>query len=244
MIKKAGSRVNMSARRSARSDAKERKEAGAGKRKADPRLKTGGIAAALLSAVAVFAVMVQMEKNVLTQYEKGTIYIAAAEIPRGELVTESNCAGYFVQQQLDRSCIPPTAIRSPEQVGGLVAKTDIEQGVLLTMGMFETVDEVLESMEKPVIAGFKAEDLYQVVSGVLRCGDRVNIYSVKEEEVTLVWQDIFVQQVFDASGMAIAGGDTTTAAQRINVYLDQEDVEQFYGELAAGSLRVVKNCGE
>lgn len=213
-----------------------------GKQKTDSRLKTGGVVAALLSAVIVFAVMVQMEKNILTQYEKGMIYVAAEEIPRGEIVTEDNYTRFFAQQQLDSSCIPPTAISSPDQIRGLVAKTDIEQGVLLTVGMFESVDEVLSTMEKPVIAGFKAEDLYQVVSGVLRSGDRVNIYSVKEDIVTLVWQDVFVQQVFDASGSAIAGSDRNTAAQRINVYLDQEDVEQFYGELAAGSLRVVKNC--
>lgn len=210
--------------------------------KPDSRLKTGGIIAALISAVAVFAVMVQMEKNILTQYEKGIIYVAIAEIPKGETVTEDNYANFFVQQQLDSSCIPATALRSPDQIRGLVAKTDIEQGVLLTTGMFEPVDKILAAMEKPVIAGFKAEDLYQVVSGVLRSGDRVNIYSVKEEGVVLVWQDIFVQQVFDASGAAIASGDTVTAAQRINVYLDQADVEQFYGELASGSLRVVKNC--
>lgn len=210
--------------------------------KPDSRLKTGGIIAALISAVAVFAVMVQMEKNILTQYEKGIIYVAIAEIPKGETVTEDNYANFFVQQQLDSSCIPATALRSPDQIRGLVAKTDIEQGVLLTTGMFEPVDEILAAMEEPVIAGFKAEDLYQVVSGVLRSGDRVNIYSVKEEEVVLVWQDIFVQQVFDASGAAIASGDTVTAAQRINVYLDRADVERFYGELASGSLRVVKNC--
>lgn len=207
-------------------------------------MKTGGVIAALLSAVTVFAVMVQMEKNVLIQYEKGAIYVAAAEIPKGETVTESNYGGYFAERQLDSSCIPDSAISSPDQIRGLVAKTDIEQGVLLTLGMFEPVNEMLETMERPVIAGFKAEDLYQVVSGVLRSGDRVHIYSAKEEEVTLVWQDVFVQQVFDASGTAIANGDNTTAAQRINVYLDQADVERFYGELAAGSLRVVKNCGE
>jgi len=221
-----------------------RKKAGTENRKINSRLKTGGIIAALLSAVTVFTVMIQMEKNILTQYEKGTIYMAASEIPRGEVVTEENYTRFFTEKQLDSSCIPPSAISSPDQVRGLVAKTDIEQGVLLTAGMFEPLDEVLEAMEKPVIAGFKAEDLYQVVSGVLRRGDRVSIYSVKEEEVTLVWQDVFVQQVFDASGTAIANGDTVTAAQRINVYLDQGDVEQFYGELAAGSLRVVKNCEE
>lgn len=219
-----------------------KKKTGAEKQKLHSRIKTGGILAAFVSAVAVFAVMVQMEKNILTQYEKEVIYVAAAAIPRGETVTEENYARFFVQQQLDSSCVPATAISSPDQIRGLVAKTEIEQGVLLTTGMFEPVDEILSAMEHPVIAGFKAEDLYQVVSGVLRSGDRVNIYSVKEEEVTLVWQDIFVQQVFDASGAAIASGDGVTAAQRINVYLDQADVERFYGELASGSLRVVKNC--
>lgn len=221
-----------------------RRKTTAENQKTDSRLKTGGIIAALISAVAVFTVMVQMEKNILTQYEKGTIYVSATEVPRGEIVTEDNYSKYFAQQQLDSSCIPATALCSPDQIRGLVAKTDIEKGVLLTTGMFEPVDEVLAAMEKPVIAGFKAEDLYQVVSGVLRSGDRVNIYSVKEEAVILVWQDIFVQQVFDASGTAIASGDTVTAAQRINVYLDQADVERFYGELASGSLRVVKNCEE
>lgn len=225
-------------------DVKTGKKAETEKQKLSARLKTGGTLAALLSAVIVFAVMIQLEKNILTQYEKGTIYVAAARIPDGEIVTESNYKGFLVEKQLDSSCIPATAVCSPEQVRGLVAKTDIEQGVLLTMGMFEPLNEILGAMENPVIAGFKAEDLYQVVSGVLRSGDRVNIYSVKEETVTLVWQDVFVQQVFDASGTAIASGDTTAAAQRINVYLNQEDVERFYGELASGSLRVVKNCEE
>ena len=221
---------------------KMKKKGKAEKHKGDSPLKTGVILAALLTAVAVFAVMVQMEKKILTQYEKGVIYVAAVEIPKGEIITESNYAKYFVQQELDCSSIPATAVCSADQIKGLVAKTDIEQGVLLTLGMFESLEEVLETMEHPVIAGFKAEDLYQVVSGVLRSGDRVNIYSVKEDAVTLVWQNVFVQQVFDASGTAIASGDGITAAQRINVYLNQKDVEQFYGELAAGSLRVVKNC--
>lgn len=221
---------------------RKRKKIRIGNEEIDPRLKTGGIIAALLSAVVVFTAMIQVEKAVLTQYEKGLIYIAAADIPKGQVITEKNYITYFEERQLDKTCIPPSAVNSLEQIKNLVAKTDIEQGVLLTQGMFEPLDKVLETMEKPVIVGFKAEDLYQVVSGILRSGDRVNIYSVKEEGVTLVWQNVFVQQVFDASGTVIAEGDMSTAAQRINVYLDQEDVEQFYGELETGSLRVVKNA--
>lgn len=204
------------------------------------KFKMGGIIAALAASFAIFAAMVQIEKNVLTQYERDTIYIAAREIPKGQLITEDNYKLYFMEQQLDKSCIPATALRSPEQVAELAAVYTIEQGVLLTQGMFRRMDEILAQMERPVVAGFKAEDIYQVAGGVLRAGDRVNIYAVREEGTSLVWQRVYIQQVFDASGNTIPSGDTVTAAQRVNVFLDEIDVEDFYTQLAGGSLRVVK----
>lgn len=204
------------------------------------RWKTGGVIAALVASAAVFIAMLQMEKSVLAGYERGTVFTAAVEIPRGQLITEDNYLQYFKEQQLDISCIPQTALSAPEQVIGLVAGLDIEKDVILTGGMFRKLDLILAEMEKPVVAGFKADDIYQVAGGVLRSGDRVNIYAIREEEASLVWRNVFVQQVFDASGTAISNADAVTAAQRVNIYLDEADVEEFYTELAGGALRVVK----
>ena len=210
--------------------------------------KIGGVVAALVAAVAVFGVMLQLEKSTLTKYERGTVYVAAVEIPRGQLITEENRGLYFQEKSLDKSLIPETALDSPEQVTGLAAIFDVEPGVLLSGGMFEVLDEVLKDMAEPVVAGFKAEDIYQVAGGVLRAGDRIHIYAVTEDKVSeekqavLVWDNIYVQEVFDQAGTRIANGDTVTAAQRINVYLDKKDVETFYSELASGTLRAVKVC--
>ena len=210
------------------------------KRQLWKRLRTGGILAALVASVAVFTAMVQMEKNILTQYERGVIYTALKEIPKGQMITEENWEQYFQEKQLDKSCIPPTALSTPDQIIGLVAVFPIEQGVLLTQGMFHKLDDILKQMENPVIAGFKADDIFQVAGGILRAGDRINIYALREEETSLVWANVFIQQVFDASGNNISNTDNTTAAIRINVYLDRAEVEEFYSELANGSLRVVK----
>ena len=76
---------------------------------------------------------------------------------------------------------------------------------------------------------------------MLRAGDRIHIYSVSEEnETSLIWDDVYVQGVFDQAGTQIGNEDAVTAAQRINVYMDKADVEVFYSELASGTLRVVK----
>lgn len=196
--------------------------------------------AALAAAVAVFVILLQIEKSVLGQYEKETVYVAAVPIPKGQMITEENFFEYFALQELDVRCIPETALKQSDQICGLAAVFDVEKGVLLTQGMFEKLEDVLKNMTDPVIAGFRAEDMYQVVGGTLRAGDRVHIYSIQNGEASLAWEDVYVQQVFDASGGNIPSGDRSKTAQRINVYLDKEDVGDFYKSLAEGSLRVVK----
>jgi hypothetical protein len=158
------------------------------------------------------------------------------------LLTEENRELYIKEQELDKSCIPDTALTDPEQVQGLVAAFDIDCGTLLTGGMFQELDQILAKLDEPVVAGFKADDIFQVADGILRDGDRIDIYSVREEETVLVWQDVLIQQVFDASGNSIPVGDKTTAAQRVNVYLERQEIAEFYRELADGSLRAVKIC--
>ncbi len=205
------------------------------------KLINGSIVAALVAALAVFGVMLQTQKNLLTQYERGCIFVAAKEIPKGQLISKENYQEYFEEALLDKNCIPKTAVNSPEQLVDLVAASGIDAGTLLTTGMFEPLKEITEELKEPVIAGVKAEDLYQMVGGILRCGDRIHIYCVKEESgARLVWENVFVQGVFDQMGNAIDNADTITPVQRINVYLDKEEVAQFYTELATGSLRIVK----
>lgn len=217
-----------------------RKEKGKSRLSLDKK-KAGGIVTALVAALAVFVVMLQVEKNAMTSYEKGTVYVAAREIPRGQMITEENYERYFVRRELEKACIAATALRGPEQITGLAARFDIEQGVLLTEGMFEKQSDVLRTMREPVVAGFKADDLYQVVGGTLRAGDRIHIYRVTDgAETVLVWDNVYVQEVFDQSGTRIENDDTDTAVQRVNVYLDKSDVETFYSELASGNLRVVR----
>lgn len=211
--------------------------------KGEKNILPGAVAIGILAAAIIFAIMINTEKNILQDFEKKEIYTAAKQVPKGLTITAENYAEYFTVKELDASVIPETAILNPEQLEGCIPKTAIEPGTLITQGMFEDVNEITADMEEPVIAGFKADDLYQVVGGVLRAGDRIHIYSVSEDgETILCWENVYVQGVFDQSGTVIASGDTASASQRINVYMDKKDVEAFYSNLAQGTLRAVKVC--
>lgn len=207
------------------------------------RFWTGSVITAMIAAASVFAVMLQIEKNMLSGYEKSDIYVATEEIPKGQVLTEENIDKYISLQEVDSKLIPETAVLDRADIKDFSAKCDIEKGVLLTLGMFESVDEAAEGIDEPVIAGIKADDAYQFVGGVLRAGDRIHIYNTDAEgNVKLRWSNVYVQQVFDSSGTAIGNEDGVTTAQRLNIYIDKCDVENFYTELKSGSLRVVKVC--
>ncbi len=231
------------------------------------KILPGAIAVGLLLSIIIYAVMLHVEKTALSDFERSTVVVAAKEIPEGQMITVQNVGNYFTQKEIDAKLVPTNAVMATDQIVEQVALYKIDAGTIMTNGMFDSFNEITAGMEEPVIAGFKADDLYQVVGGVLRAGDRIHIYRIvesgekeagsiadaepteseetsedTEEPEVVLWENIYVQEVFDQTGNRIVSGDRETAAQRINIYLDKADVEAFYTELASGTLRVVKKC--
>lgn len=205
------------------------------------KLWTGCAFAAFLAATAIYLVLLHVEKTELSGYERKEVLVALQDVPEGQLITAQNRDAYFALEAIDARIVPEEAILSSEQLESVVAKTKIGKGSILTEGHLRQMETITAGMREPVVAGFRADDLCQVAGGVLRAGDRIHVFASEEGEGTfLIWENVYVQQVFDAGGNVIESGDATTAAQRINVFLDKEDVEAFYTRLEQGSLKVVK----
>lgn len=202
----------------------------------------GIILVAFVAAVATFFIMLQVEKNALSAFEKELVWCTNAELPKGLEITEQNKAQYFVQVELDKSKVPSRLVADPAGLVGTQTTILVPQGAVLCETMFSDEEKYVEALHSPVVAGCKAEDLFQLVSGVLRKGDFVHIYTVNEElEATyLLWENVLVYQVFDSAGNAIASEDVTTPAARVNLLMEKGYAEQFYNEIQNGSLRVVK----
>lgn len=197
---------------------------------------------AFLAAVVTFVVLLSIEKKELSAFEKEEYYMVCKEIPKGMEVTESMLEEYFILSSMDKNSLPVTHVSDLHTLVGSRAQVKILQGSVVTDNLFAPKETLKDKVKKPVIAGCKSDDLYQMVSGILRSGDSIHIYTVDEEtgETYLLWNDVKVYQVFDASGNLIQPQDSTSAAARINIVMEETDAELFYTKLYQGSLRVVK----
>ncbi len=202
----------------------------------------GVILVAFIASIGTFLILLNMEKNALTAYEKISVWCAKEELASGLEITQGNIEQYFVQVEIDKSKIPQELIGEPEKIIGMQTLVKIPKGTIFTKPLFREDKEDIKGMQMPVIAGCKGDDLFQLVSGVLRKGDRVHIYTVNEEleETYMLWDNVMVYQVFDSAGNVIAGEDIMTPAARVNLVLEEGYAEQFYNELNTGSLRLVK----
>lgn len=202
----------------------------------------GVILVAFLAAMGTFFLLLHMEKNALSAYEKTYVWVTKAELAEGLEITDAAWADCFEQVEIDKSKVPGQLVEGPQELIGMQTKLQIPMGSIVTKSMFTSEKGYAEGLYNPVVAGCKGEDLFQLVSGVLRKGDLVNLYTVNEElgETYLLWEKVMVYQAFDASGNSIASEDTTTPAARVNLLLEEGYAEQFYNELSQGSLRMVK----
>lgn len=202
----------------------------------------GTVLAAFTAALISYAALLNIEKNMLSAYEKAECWVLAETLEKGTEITADNMALLLQRAEVDVRHIPQRAVTNPEMLAGSQAAITIPSGSIVTDAMFTEQGSYRASLEKPVIAGCKAEDLYQLVSGTLRSGDRIHIYTVDEEmgDAYLIWDNVMVYQTFDSGGNLIPPQDTVSAAARINVLLEEGNAELFYSELYKGSLRVVK----
>ena len=197
---------------------------------------------AFVAAIGTFFLLLHIEKNALSAYEKTQVWVSKAQLVKGLEITETGWVDCFEQIEIDKNKIPANLIVHPQELIGMQTVMEIPAGSIVTSPMFSGEEAYVAGLYNPVVAGCKGDDLFQLVSGVLRKGDLVNLYTVNEEleETYLLWEKVMVYQVFDTAGNSISSEDTTTPAARVNLLLEEGYAEQFYKELSQGSLRMVK----
>jgi hypothetical protein len=205
------------------------------------RILPGAIAIAFFASILVYVILINMEKKAFEASPKELVLMSKMQVEAGILLTQGNWEQYFHEVEMDQTLIPPAAIRQADELLGKATAHKLDLGVIPTDSMFVTPNEQLATMTDPVIVAFGAQDLAQVTNGILRGGDFIHLYLIRDDgEVLVLAKQVIVWQVFDAAGGAIQPGDTLTPAVRINLLMEEGSLEELYTQMTQGDLRVVK----
>lgn len=209
----------------------------------------------LISAILACAVtvgLIKYQEQALSKYETvGVVCVkpSVKSLKEGTVINEETVKKYFSVEQRQKNTVSSTALMDMEKLIGKRTSIELYANDVITTAQFSDINEKLHEISDPVETSINATDLSQLVGGILREGDTIDI-SVIGDEGQLVYelQDVYVTKAFDSSGQIIdenlnEAGDGTTSnenAMIINVIIEKSDEALLDQQLSNGVVRIAK----
>lgn len=201
----------------------------------------------LIAAFILYMVMLYIERSVLNSDEKVPVYVTGKEIVKDTLITEENAADYLVCEERSVSELPQGYITDIKEVTDMITDRTYAKNEVITISGFVSEQDRVSEIENPVEVSLNANTLSQVVGGVLRAGDYINIWSVqtasaydlKTTQAVRICSHAYVTRAFTSSGVQIDRDATEEQATTvINIVIPADKEEEFNLALANGTIRV------
>lgn len=209
----------------------------------------------LISAILACAVtvgLIKYQEQALSKYETvGVVCVkpSVKSLKEGTVINEETVEKYFSVEQRQKNTVSSNALMDMEKLIGKRTSIELCANDVITTAQFSDINEKLHEISDPVETSINATDLSQLVGGILREGDTIDI-SVIGDEGQLVYElrDVYVTKAFDSSGQIIdenlnEAGDGTTSnenAMIINVIIEKSDEALLDQQLSNGVVRIAK----
>lgn len=209
----------------------------------------------LISAILACAVtvgLIKYQEQALSKYETvGVVCVkpSVKSLKEGTVINEETVKKYFSVEQRQKNTVSSNALMDMEKLIGKRTSIELYANDVITTAQFSDINEKLHEISDPVETSINATDLSQLVGGILREGDTIDI-SVIGDEGQLVYElrDVYVTKAFDSSGQIIdenlnVAGDGTTSnenAMIINVIIEKSDEALLDQQLSNGVVRIAK----
>lgn len=197
--------------------------------------------------LVLYALMLFIERTVLESVDYTMVYVAGRDIEKNTTITASNIDDFFSRQERRSDYLPQGCVTDAGQLIGRFTQHAIVKNEIITISALADVDRRVEKIKEPVEVSMNASILSQVVGGVLREGDRINIWSVTEKnqngegtiEAEKICDYVYVTRVFTAAGVEVGtNSKEDDAAMVVNIVIPAEKEEDFNIALEKGTLRI------
>ena len=116
----------------------------------------------------------------------------------------------------------------------------------------DNIDEKINAMTDPRSVGAGSTDLSQIVSGIVRPGDTIDIYVIANknngenyyttpDKEDMLYSNVYVLDAFDSAGTPIMNGDSTSVCERINFLMENSEINNYYNAITDSTVYYVKH---
>jgi len=211
------------------------------------------ILVSLILAIIVFVALLVIQSNILDKKETAYVAVVLQDITSGTKLTEENIDEYVGIQEQIIDYLPENYVTDKSLLIDKFIDKDYKAKDIITIDKVTDSAYAIDEINKPIEVAFSASSLENAVSGILREGDRVNVYSIQtyniydyttgnqtSTESVLLMKHAYITKAFTAGGEEISTADRVTNATMYNIVIS-EDVEQAFNEAVnQGTLRLSK----
>lgn len=197
--------------------------------------------------IVLYAFMLFIERSVLLSEDYITVYVAQEDIDESTMLTADNISSYFVQAGRKAEWLPDSCVTDLTQLIKLYTVRGIAKNEIITTNMFSSSDIRITGIDEPIEVSLNANNLSQAVGGILREGDRINIWSVTEHnsngisavKAEKICDYAYVMRVFTQAGVQVKKSQPEEGtAMVVNIIIPGEKEEEFNVALEKGTLRI------
>lgn len=196
----------------------------------------------LMIAAALFAVLLNVEKKALSDYEKKVTVICKEQIPMGTRITEANVDRYFSNYEVDVKLVHENAVEDKNELLGTVSARTMDSNEIVKSDDFTKESSIYSKFTEPVETSFTAENPGNVVSGSIRSGDFVDIAVVDKDtlEYRIQLENVYVLNAYTGTGELVAKDAVNTPATMLTIVEEKASLDAFYSALEKGNVIVSK----
>lgn len=198
--------------------------------------------ASLVISILLFFVLIGLEISILEKYEKIGVVVAKDSIESGTEITNENREDFFELKEVDLSLKTKGSFISLSELEDYIVREDIEKAEIVSANNLIKKKSVLNVLKEPVEVAFKADDISQVVGGILRTGDLIDISIVNNKGMGTekIFHNIYVSRVFNTSGVEITKLEKDNPGLVVNILIDKDREELFNEKILSGTIRISK----
>lgn len=202
-----------------------------------------------ICAVFVFVAIIVLQNKILNPNGKEEVYFAKKYISQNTIITKSNISSYFNKKSVSKDNLIDSPAIEEYQIIQKYVKNDIIKGEEISTKKLDYVSKRLKSIQNLREYSLKFDDISQVVGGILREGDVIDLIltqnaSGNSEHKTLTeteLKSVVISKAFTADGKRISreNSDNYTATV-LNLYISAEDAHKLDNEISQGKVKAIK----